>query len=132
VCIIPSGDDTLEDVALDILLAETKTEIPAMPPSGPTLHPGATPLPSTYRGPRRMKMAWRPKGKTEDAKAHRRTTAEEDGFGHVNALTLGGILLLVLALAGFATGYAAGYLIIIPALLLVLGLVAIGKGLFGE
>jgi hypothetical protein len=79
-----------------------------------------------------MKMAWRPKGKTEDTKAQRRTTTEDDGFGHVNAWTLGGILLLVLALAGFATGYAAGYLIVIPAVLLVLGLVAISKGLFGE
>jgi len=128
VCAIPLTGAKLEETAFDILTAE----MPAMPRPArpvPALRRDTTPLPSARVGPRPLKMNWKPKSKSDSTTT--RTLGDDEGFGHVNARAVGGILLLAIAVAWFASGYATSYLLICPAVLGVLGLIAAVKGMFG-
>ena len=56
-------------------------------------------------------------------------TSGGGGFGSTNAGLIGGVLMILIAVVWFAVGYSAGRIFFYPPVLLILGLVAIVKGL---
>jgi hypothetical protein len=132
VCAIPAPD--LEEKAGAILLAGPPRNAAAPARSARRNYspvPDGTPLPPT-RGPRELPVAWRPKAETRQPQGLQPAAEEEDWIGRVNALALGGILVAVLGLAWIGSGQAKGFLLILPALLLAGGVMAVVKGLFGN
>jgi hypothetical protein len=57
---------------------------------------------------------------------------EEGWFGSLNAGVIGGVLMMLIAVAWFVAGLAAGRIFFYPPILLVIGVVAVIKGLFGD
>ena len=129
---IPAADDTIEEEALDILLSGSPVrteETFSLPARKPSLD--STPMPPTRIVPRGPRIVRHP-GIQLDPSIKKRSPAEEDAFGNINGRTIGGILLSAVAVAWYASGYAAGFLVAGPIALLALGLVITAKGLFGS
>lgn len=132
-CLVLTAADEqrLEDEAVDFLLAEPSRPAPQPAQFGQTRPADRTPLPSSHRGSRRLKIHWQRKDKVEAPTPRASAAAEDELFGRVNPFAVGGILTMVLGLGWFASGYAAGYLFVAPPVLLALGAVATIKGLCG-
>lgn len=57
---------------------------------------------------------------------------EEGWFGNTNGGILGGVLMIIVAIVWFVGGLFAGYIFYYPPILLIVGMVAIGKGIFSN
>lgn len=56
----------------------------------------------------------------------------EGWFGNTNGGILGGVLMMIIAIVWFVGGLFAGYIFYYPPILLIVGMVAVGKGLFSN
>ncbi|HWG45643.1 MAG TPA: hypothetical protein VN688_22960 [Gemmataceae bacterium] len=72
----------------------------------------------------------RPKLRREDSRRGSGSFGS-GGFGSINAGVAGGVLMILIAVIWFIGGLAAGYIFFYPPILLVLGIIAIVKGLAG-
>lgn len=134
-CLVLSAaeQEQREDEAVEFLLAAPSQPALRAEVNGQARPNQRTPLPQhSYRGPRRLKMQWQRKEKSESSTVRAATGPEEDLFGRINPFAIGGILTMVLGLGWFASGHAAGYLFVGPPVLLALGAVAAIKGLCGS
>ncbi len=60
-----------------------------------------------------------------------RVAFERGWFGSMNAGVVGGVLMMLIAIAWFVGGLAVGYIFFYPPILFVIGLIALIKGLAG-
>jgi hypothetical protein len=60
-----------------------------------------------------------------------RVAFEQGWFGSMNAGVIGGLLMMLIAVVWFAVGLAVGIIFFYPPILLVLGFIAMVKGLMG-
>ena len=84
-----------------------------------------------YRPPP-PKQAPRPAKLRSKARRRPRVTFEEGWFGSLNAGTIGGVLMMVIAAVWFVVGLAGGIIFFYPPILFVIGIIAFVKGLFSR
>jgi hypothetical protein len=75
------------------------------------------------------KKASRPKRKSGERRRQRGVVFEEGWFGSLNAGIVGGILMMLIAIVWFVVGLMFGILFFYPPILLVIGAIALIKGL---
>jgi hypothetical protein len=132
---VPLPEAEREEEALEVLLAEPppdeappRSAVRAEPPP-----PGPEPRPRAEGPSRRKRLRDEPRD-VPNVEKRRRVPAvafEEGWFGSVNAGVAGGLLMMVIAVVWFVLGLMADRIFFFPPILLVIGLVAIIKGLFG-
>jgi len=66
-------------------------------------------------------------------RTRQRDRASRDGwFGNINAGLVGGVAMILIAVVWFVVGLMAGYIFFYPPILLVIGIIAMVKGLMGD
>ena len=65
----------------------------------------------------------------DDIRRVSRRSSQKGGFGSINAGVAGGVLMILIAVVWFVAGLAGGIIFFYPPILLVIGIIAIGKGL---
>jgi hypothetical protein len=132
---VPRPEAAIEDEALEVLLAEPppdqappRAAVRAEPPP-----PDAGPRPPAERPPRRKRLRDEPRDVPNVEKKSRTPAVafEQGWFGSLNAGVAGGLLMMVIAVVWFVLGLMADRIFFYPPILLVIGLVAVVKGLFG-
>jgi hypothetical protein len=130
---VPLPEVDAEEVALEVLRAESPAdEAPpreAIRAEPPPPEP-APPRPSSLkrRNPRRDEPRDVPR---EERKRVPAVAFEEGWFGSINSGVVGGLLMILIAVVWFVLGLMANRIFFYPPILLVIGLIAIIKGLFG-
>jgi hypothetical protein len=71
----------------------------------------------------------RAKASLPKSTGRRRVAFEKGWFGSANAGVVGGLLMIAIAVIWFVAGLAVGYIIFYPPVLLVVGIIALVKGL---
>jgi predicted lipid-binding transport protein (Tim44 family) len=134
VLVVPKPDVDREAQALDFLMDDSSGEervspaaIQARPPA-PARPPANRPAPSPAPAPPRP-IVYRPV--KEKRKRQPRVTFEEGWFGSMNAGVIGGILMMGIAVAWFVAGLMGGIIFFYPPILLVVGFIAMIKGIMG-
>ncbi|HZU38752.1 MAG TPA: hypothetical protein VFA18_22685 [Gemmataceae bacterium] len=101
-------------------------------PDGDEL-PARTPAAATRPAPARQPEPARKKKKRpwDEVEPRRSRRSEDEGwFGRTNAGVIGGLLMIIIAIVWFTVGFfALNIIFFYPPILLVIGLVAIAKGL---
>jgi hypothetical protein len=131
---VPDANSDVEQEALALLLADSPDDKPAVR----TEQREETSQPSPSREvpqkpvvPTPRQVAARPKAPPQKSGQGPRVVFEEGWFGSLNAGVIGGVLMMIIAVVWFVLGLAAGRIFFYPPLLLVIGLIAVIKGLFG-
>jgi hypothetical protein len=126
-----AGPRDVEQEALDLLLsdspAEERTAPAAQRDEAVQTHPPREPARIPTIAPPRM--PYRPKASPKAPERGPRVVFEEGWFGSVNAGVIGGVLMILIAVAWFVAGFAAGRIFFYPPILVVIGFGAILKGL---
>jgi hypothetical protein len=148
VLVIPLRDQDvdLEQAAAELLLTDAPGEERAerkdrsaaspLPPPSRSAPPYPPPIQSAPPQPVAKappKAAARAKTQPQHAERERgpRVVFEEGWFGSLNAGVIGGLLTMLLAIVWFVGGLWAGRIFFYPPILLVLGFIAVIKGIFG-
>jgi hypothetical protein len=130
---VPLPEVNDEEEPLEVLPAEPPAaEAPpreAIRAEPPPPEP-APPRPSSpkRRNPRRDEPRDLPREERKRAPA---VAFEEGWFGSINSGVVGGLLMIIIAVVWFVLGLMADRIFFYPPILLVIGLIAIIKGLFG-
>lgn len=82
--------------------------------------------------PPRLKRRPKPARRDDYDDPAPRKHLEEGWFGNTNGGILGGVLMMIIAIVWFVGGLFAGYIFYYPPILLIVGMVAVGKGLFSN
>jgi hypothetical protein len=131
---VPEGNRDIEQEALDLLLTDPpggekavrtgiREEAPQPPPTQ------AAPQKSVMKAP--SKAPKRAKTSTQRSERRPSVVFEEGWFGSLNSGVIGGLLTMLIAIVWFVAGLAADRIFFYPPILLVFGLIATIKGLFG-
>ena len=123
-----------EEGAAEVLLAHSpdddeprRSAIRAEPPPEPAPRRDEE-EPPRRRRPRRDG----PRDLTRDVRKRAPAIAFEEGwFGSINSGVVGGLLMMLIAVVWFVIGLAGGIIFFYPPILLVIGLIALVKGLAG-
>lgn len=116
---VPSGDD--DDFLNDLPVPPVRKKKPRTDEDEELAE-----LPPALPAPKKKKKA-----DTED-EADESSNSRAGGFGSASAGIGGGILMIIIAIVWFVVGLYAGYIYFYPPVLLVLGIVSIGKGMMNN
>lgn len=142
---VPAEEKEPEDLALEVLRGddpdedgpprdERRSAIQAEPPEvlparpRPPRNDG---FPDLRRRDDEDAPVPRPKKRREEFRREPKVAFERGWFGSMNAGVAGGVLMILIAVIWFVAGLAGGIIFFYPPILLVIGIIAIAKGLMG-
>lgn len=145
---VPAEPKDPEDFALEVLRAdepeedappprgERRSAIQTEPPEGLPARPQGTDEEEGFSTVRRRTqedrpIERRPKPRRDVSRRAPRVAFEQGWFGSINGGVAGGMLMLLIAVVWLIVGLAFGRLYFYPIILVVIGIIAIGKGLMG-
>jgi hypothetical protein len=108
-----------------------QAEPPEVLPAGPRRPTEEGISPDRRRYDEEPPIKVRAKPRRHDVRRPPRVAFERGWFGSMNAGVAGGVLMILIAVIWFVAGLAGGIIFFYPPILLVIGLIAIGKGLMG-
>jgi hypothetical protein len=132
----PDSSQDPEQEAADVLLADPPRDQRVTRSERQEYEPPRRQAPETFQKPVRGDSS----PSTQVPKKPRRKKAEsregivfEQGwFGSLNAGLIGGLLMMLIAIVWFVAGLAAGFIFFYPPILLVIGFIAVIRGLLNR
>ncbi len=130
-------DPKAEEEAVAALLADDADEPQEPPRAGIRAEPPSPeqplprPRPSDESSPRRALAGPVPAASREKRPPSRRAGSEPEWFARINPTTVGGLLMMLLAVIWFVFGLAVGIIYFYPPILFGLGVISLVKGLSG-
>jgi hypothetical protein len=133
---VPQPNQDPEDEIMQMLLSDSEDE-PAPPSSPEPPEPEGIKAEAPQRASPPSPPPSLPKKKPEKKprepeRRQPRVVFEEGWFGSVNSGVIGGLLMMVIAVVWFVLGLMANRIFFYPPILLVIGLISMIKGFFGD